>query len=72
MSKTELEKWKHNWNQEAVKIEKVLEILDEFPKTFPLNKNKKGDIEIWHFEDLKKIITRAHECLVTENTKEET
>jgi|WetSurMetagenome_2_1015567.scaffolds.fasta_scaffold11064_9 hypothetical protein len=27
--KTELEKWKHNWNQEAVKIEKALEILDK-------------------------------------------
>jgi hypothetical protein len=27
--KTELEKWKHNWNLEAVKIEKTLEVLDE-------------------------------------------
>jgi hypothetical protein len=75
MSEKEVEKWKHNWNQEAVKIEKALEILDKAIKQFEEDKDDANAFDekraayacaaaIRFFLDLR-------ECLVPENTKKE-
>ena len=56
--------------QTKERIVEANKILDEFPKQFPLNPNKKGDIEIWKFDELKGIIERVQKCISQEETKE--
>jgi hypothetical protein len=51
----------------AGKIETTNNILADFPEEFPLNKNKKGDIEIWKFEMLKDLVKQARYALSSGN-----